>query len=568
MDKTNLTIKTLDDAKEVWDKCVLESYRQYNRRDYPHVNSCEYLQLSIWGIGGVYQQDDSTAQYNHWTLRELARFSTNDYVPVFRTSSRLGNMVQAIFNIPHPQHFFPEHFLHISVEKPGMVAYTPNEKYGEADRQVRTTLAKYLNRYASNIPTSDLDALVRQYVTDTTPAQFKILTSPEEIEAAYENGPPSCMCRGRSHLSPYAVPHPVQCYGSTDTQPTDTALAVLMKRDGACVARGVVNTATKKYGRLYDNGGTQMEELRQGLVAAGYSQGDVFTYNTKIRALRSISEAQTGRLIGPYIDGHQQWALRMEEDKEYWVSVRPNPDDEIYSLGCPSGFVEEYSRYDNDDADDEETTVCDDCGFEGEHDDFVYSEYHEVYICHRCIERSYVEAIYRRHHTSTWIHINEPLYSYNGDWYHESILAWYGLVVCSNGELTHEDDAVHTEDGEIFESEECAEDEGYVFFENVWIHESKLVETFDGETHHIYECQKLNNNVWMHEDHDILHVPVSGATTVAVTNDGNTFSHTLVWRATDEVFCAVPNDHTLAPDEVFVRTLADIESLTTELEAA
>jgi len=38
---------------------------------------------------------------------------------------------------------FPLHFLHISTDNPGMVAYTPDDQYGKADRQVRQKFGKY-----------------------------------------------------------------------------------------------------------------------------------------------------------------------------------------------------------------------------------------------------------------------------------------------------------------------------------------------------------------------------------------------------------------------------------------
>src|SRR4051812_6138886 len=41
-----------------------------------------------------------------------------------------------------------DHYCHVSLKNPGMIAYTPDDEHGVQDRQIRLTPGRYLARFA------------------------------------------------------------------------------------------------------------------------------------------------------------------------------------------------------------------------------------------------------------------------------------------------------------------------------------------------------------------------------------------------------------------------------------
>jgi hypothetical protein len=119
---------------------------------------------------------------------------------------------------------------------------------------------------------------------------FKILRKPEEIVAAYENGPTSCMNDPEEY--PYvSCKHPAYVYGSPDL-----GLAVIMAGD-KCVARSVCWPDKKIYTRIYGHS----KLLRAELEKQGFRQTSAVTAWEGARLLK-IYDQYEGAYVCPYLD--------------------------------------------------------------------------------------------------------------------------------------------------------------------------------------------------------------------------------------------------------------------------
>lgn len=541
MDKPTLKIKTLEDAQATLSEYTIGALRKHGP-DNCADRTCWRMAAHAIGEHGPYRCETDEAQHQHWTTREITRFYVGDYAPLAARSSLLEVALHGILGFQYIADLNPHHFLHQSTEKPGMVAFTPDAKYGEADRQVRTSFAKYLKRYfGEQLSETQLSDLARLYHTESTPAEFKLLTDPDEIEHAYENGPPSCMRRDRGHLAARAVPHPVQCYGSVPGWEADTALAVLTK-ERQVIARAIVNRRTNVYGRIYTMNGSELNPLVKALQAAGYEEGEPLN-DAKIRALQNDQD----EWLCPYLDGESSGDLVHDAGRAYW-----RIGDGYYDLQNASGLAQETED------EDEECYRCDDCGHESsDEDEFHYSSYHDTRICDDCIDNYEYAYISRRE--KDWIHREGPIYERNGTWYHEDAFHWFDLVLCADDRLAKCDDAIEATDGEVFADAEHAKESDYVFVDGAWYYVDDTVETFDGEQHARELCTQLFDDSWAHDElHEIVEAE-NGR--VAYRMDGlfPYFSHTLVRDLVREVCFVVELPYVLGEHEIYVETPDDLE---------
>lgn len=549
--KPSYKVKTLDDAKAAFDQGLVNSLKHngYSPSDFGDSGTVHFRLAVHAFTRDPYRQADVDAQREHWSLRELARFSRGDYEPLCSAQSPLDYKLREYLDISHFLDINPEHFLHQSTETPGMVAFTPSAQYGEQDRQVRTSFGKYLKRYFGKaLDDAQISELTRLYNVVTTPAEFKILTDPDEIEWAYENGPPSCMRRDRGHLSSHADPHPTQCYGSVPGWEADTGLAVLVKNEGV-IARVIVNRKRQQYGRIYTMGGGEHQALIRHLEAAEYTESSTTLYRANIRALQN----DDGAWLAPYVDGYGDAELVHDgAEHAYWKIGNGS-----YCVQNASGLVES-SEYDH---------TCDDCGDEFNEDDGYYSRYHDEWICSDCIDR--YQEVWVSRYDRDWIHEDAGLavYEYCGELYTEYALERHNLVLCEDERVCSSDYVLIADDGTRFVDAEHAEDNDYYEVDGLWLHEDDTVTTFDGQRHAEGDCTRLANGLWAY---DAEHEPIETENGLAAGFEEDSrlrLSHTLVRDVAREVCFIVTEPYVLNPHEIYVETLDDLER-TLELEAA
>lgn len=291
----------------------------------------------------------------------------------------------------YPELFVPLHFLHWSTTRRGQVAYTPTTRYLVQDRQVVTTLGRYLTKHFGQLyKTHEIanianEMISLEYGNDT---DFKWCRTRDEIARAFESGPESCMGKSRSAFATGGI-HPTEVY-ATD----DIGVAILENQSQGIYARAVCNMKDKLYGRIYGNS----TALRFVLDAKGFSYTDDCPVNG-CRILRLESEHG---LIGPYVDSGD--SIYDTEDENYLIIGYRRGGSQVGS--CTEshgerGHIHGVSRGYTCDACDSE---CDDIHFHAEGvgdvgdccaDEFVYVD---------------GEDEYRR---------QCDCFFYEGNWYHE-----------------------------------------------------------------------------------------------------------------------------------------------------
>lgn len=240
----------------------------------------------------------STLELKSWKRRERERFESGEYIYPPWHDREKTDLAEV-------------HFAHLSLDKPGMIAFTPDPEAGITDKQTRITPGRYLERfYADWFSTKEIANYVSQVSSNF--AEFKLATSVEDIRKVYRNGPCSCMGGPDSHTSQYWTERsleghmPCEVYAS----PSDLAVAYFGSLEKPS-QRSVVWPEEKRFTRIYGTG-----PLERLLIRAGYNT----TSNLDGARIRNISVH--GGYLMPYVDGSEQATvlnnrfLRLEEDGE------------------------------------------------------------------------------------------------------------------------------------------------------------------------------------------------------------------------------------------------------------
>lgn len=184
--------------------------------------------------------------------------------------------------------------------------------------------------------------------SELSPNVFKILSSPQDIAEAYEQGPPSCMSSKSSSADSWKAQwtkekiHPVMLYGYNP----DTALAVLMK--GKIVkARAfcVIKNKVLKLGRVYTSGGSHITQtLKNEIEEAGYtlkamSEAHETTQDYEVPGLWSALRRDY-LLPTPYSDNLKGGAgVYFNIARKCFVITPKKKTDAVLSLAGTNGFI-------------------------------------------------------------------------------------------------------------------------------------------------------------------------------------------------------------------------------------
>jgi hypothetical protein len=201
-----------------------------------------------------------------WQFREAYRMRQKIYAPIsFSAKTPAEQQLIQFMNVKR------EHFVHLSKDAPGYIAYTPDEASGLLDRRVKTTVGRYLKKHF------DLDDAKIRELTDAFRNRYgvedvKFARTEEETVRVYLKGPNSCMSSpfdtSSSSKERYGShKHPAAVYASPNV-----AVAYL-ERNGKINSRAVIydnpeNPNDKRFIRVYGD-----EVLRLKLESMGYKQG-------------------------------------------------------------------------------------------------------------------------------------------------------------------------------------------------------------------------------------------------------------------------------------------------------
>ena len=355
---------------------------------------------------------------------------------------------------------------HVAQTDTTRLAYTRDERAGDANRQVMTTVGKYLARHF-DLPDHIIRDAVALYAggTDT----YKLLRTVDEMVHAVNNGPHSCMCwEGRDfircsdgeHRHPYAAYDPQ--YG--------WHMAVRIAPNGDIVGRALLNTTfdgdnywVRSFGKQEGSSYSYTDErLEAWLKERGYVRWNYWHDGAQLAYIPT----RHGDFLAPYLDGDTSHASLYGDT----LTIDESGD---YELRNTNGTPSSSSRY-----------TCPDCGERCDEDDMHSVGYHGDHtVCRSCCENDYIYAIGRRR--EEYYVPNGDAVEVDGSWYVCDYLGDNDIVELANGDYTHHDNAVRCDD----------DDEWYHIEDSDIIHCD-----YDDKYHHIDNCVETVDEGWVHCD--------------------------------------------------------------------
>jgi hypothetical protein len=259
-----------------------------------------------------------------WAIREGLRFVDKTY----QTMRNFTPTTQADKDLlVYLTTKFPLHFVHISKDQPGYIAYTPDATYGKQDRRLKTTPGRYLRKFFPELTDIQLQRLTDAFRYRFGVEDINWATTCSEKQRVYIEGPHSCMAynpgnekdwnaRFGSHV------HPVEAY---DVPWIKIAYLV---RDGKINSRCLVyenptDSNDKRWIRSYGD-----EILRLKLEANGYKHGSLNGALLKrIPAMMKDGHLLPSTWVVPYIDDQHgsgnQYILDDSESDKFLQVVSP-----------------------------------------------------------------------------------------------------------------------------------------------------------------------------------------------------------------------------------------------------
>lgn len=235
-----------------------------------------------------------------WMIREWLRMLAGVY----------PEPTEALASLKAPH--LAQYCLHVSKDDPTMVAYTASPDDGRNDRQVRTTLGKWLKKFCWFLNDAEIQRIEAQHRADMS-NEIELLPG-SEIRATYlacnSGGMRSCMTHASSEYCLHSSVHPVDAYNAPGFH-----LAVSRDGDGRIASRCIVwhnpdNPEDKRAVRVYGD-----VALRRRLLRNGYTFRDLD--GAKLAVVRALDQGGEPRTEGydgidgvnyavvcvPYLDG-------------------------------------------------------------------------------------------------------------------------------------------------------------------------------------------------------------------------------------------------------------------------
>ena len=320
---------------------------------------------------------------------------------------------------------------HKSETDPNRLAYTRDERSGEQNRQVVTTIGKYLRRHFSFAP----DDMIRDIVAEHTYAgSIKMADDMAEMVNAVINGPRSCMSKGFNilcddgeHRHPYAVYDPSLGWGMAVRRDGEAVMGrCLVWRgdyDNDADYKCFVRSYKRERGEHSHSGAD--EAIESWLKARGYVKLSEWPSGTPLMRY----DLRTGGYLMPYIDGSTQ-----------------SVDEDTF---CIDGYGD--IQADNTDGrSDSNNCTCDDCGarFNDEEEGGWVGIHEEHHVCQHCLENDYTYAYSRR--GNEYYIPNDRVVEVGGSYYDTDYLSDNNIVELADGDYCHEDDAVYVESEDAY----------------------------------------------------------------------------------------------------------------------
>ena len=332
---------------------------------------------------------------------------------------------------------------HMSVTEQTKIAYTRDDNAGNQDRQVTTTIGKYLSRHFPTLK----DNIIRDISALYTATGIKIVRTTAEMIYHLNRGPKSCMQNSSFGLSehPYNVYDPKYGWAMVVREENGDTIGralVIMREDEKYFVRTYLKP---KDGSGYSHSDNVMEAWLQnnGFDKQSSWEGE------KIKALPHSD----GGYVAPYLDGDVK---RADLNGGHFHIT----DNGGYCMDDTSGRVSE-----------EYMAECMDCSDDFPEDDgYWVGVYDDRHICSSCRE-NYTYA-YSRNGNEYYVPDDEAV-CIQGDYYHTDYLSDNEIVELCNGDYAKLEDSIEI-DGDWYETDDediCyAEDtEEYALKDDCWM---------------------------------------------------------------------------------------------------
>ena len=397
--------------------------------------------------GAVYQRGDGYRFYNEyqtapcrdWHGREQRKYDLHPAVVKALESDHR----------PYDWHLLTLEWPHVS-EDSTRLAYTRDDRAGEADRQTVTTVGKYITRHFRNMPDHDVRNLVALYAAGES---CKWVYTMAEMLHHIMRGPTSCM-GGSKHFDVHCADgirrHPYEVYNPK----YGWHMAVRIENDDTvgralCMADGDSKYFVRSY-RKTDGYSPSDERLEAWLLSQGYTKQDYWENDTKLAHYAVSNDG----ILAPFIDGGHQYVDVCGNHLELSSSG-------AYECSNTSGVV-----HDSDGED------CQDCGDRvREGDGYWAGRFEDIRLCEGCCENNYYYA-YGRNGNQYYVHDNNVVHV-NDEVYDEDCLSDNGIVQLENGEYASMDDSVDIngewylyDDDRVVRCED--DDEHYLIDDGCW----------------------------------------------------------------------------------------------------
>lgn len=410
------------------------------------------------GFWRVSDNGDVTQVSRTWHAREQNSATLHSAVRKAMRMSRPKDWQELLLQWPHS-----------ADADPTRIAYTQNERKGEANVQTVTSLGKYLRMHFTNLP----DHAIRDLVAAHSATGCELVYTTKEMIAHLHRGPRSCMVwdsyKDPDESGSNDDEHPYACY-----DPKFGWHMAVRIEGGQTVGRAlcVDGDHGKYWVRSYKSTGGYSpsdEMLEAWLMEQGYVKRDGYA-REKLLYIPTCNN-----FLAPYIDGCNQ-RVDVYRSQGY---IQITYDDGEFECSNTDGTP---SRTDG--------VECDDCNEYFEDGDGYWVGFQEDrHICEGCCDQNYTYGYGYR--GRQYYFDSDHATRINGEWYHDSHLSDNDIVELANGEYEHMDNAV------------CVNDEWY----HVDDEDICTPEDTDGLMKHIDECwQCTATDKWYTDDTDYVEV--------------------------------------------------------------
>ena len=369
-----------------------------------------------------------------WYHREYYRYPLHQVIFDALKHARPLNWHQLVMEHPH-----------MSVTENTKIAYTRDDNAGNQDRQVTTTIGKYLSRHFPTLK----DNIIRDISALYSATGIKIVRTTAEMIYHLNRGPKSCMQNSNFDLSE----HPYNVY-----DPQYGWAMVVREENGDTVGRALVmitDDNNKYFVRTYLKPKESTGYSHSDNVMEAWLQSNGFDKQTswggeKLKVIPHIH----GGYVSPYLDGDVK---RADLNKDYFYIC----GDGEYAMDDTGGRTQQ-----------EDTVSCEDCGDDFPEDDgYWVGSSEDSRVCNSCCENNYTYAYSRR--GCEYYITNDDVAYVNSTPYDTNYLGDNEIIELANGDYARLEDSICI-DGDWYETDDediCyAEDtEEYALKEDCWM---------------------------------------------------------------------------------------------------